>query len=345
MRNSIILLMLLLVIPVHAFADNGQGRSGALLLGAYFKTEKLISAAEENIGKLRIEISKNNNTIINLNGIISKASGRIDQNAKQAERVAREALQQAKIALLKNENSLREWELDKTRAEKSKRMIYNLLSKGYDREQGVTGIVAEFSGEIDIIKKNGNIVDSELSLIETGDEIRTADNITEVQVLEGRGTIIIGQNSRLMISDDSDEKQAVALSEGKAYLSIDKVDEYMKGLNDFIKEYKDAPLAIEESWKNMKEKIRHWSEKQFELKTPTAICAVRGTRFIVEVKDKDISQIAVLEGAVEVINIKEGTNVVVEKGYSVTCENNQFIKQEKTGNIEKWWEKRQEDQL
>jgi hypothetical protein len=54
----------------------------------------------------------------------------------------------------------------------------------------------------------------------------------------------------------------------------------------------------------------------FELGTPSAVIAVRGTQFEVEVNRQQETEVDVLEGVVEVISKHTGTSVLVEAGSS-----------------------------
>jgi hypothetical protein len=54
----------------------------------------------------------------------------------------------------------------------------------------------------------------------------------------------------------------------------------------------------------------------FELGTPSAVIAVRGTRFEVEVNQQQETEVKVFEGVVEVFGRRSGTSVLVHAGFS-----------------------------
>jgi hypothetical protein len=60
----------------------------------------------------------------------------------------------------------------------------------------------------------------------------------------------------------------------------------------------------------------------FELGTPSAVIAVRGTQFEVEVNRQQETEVDVFEGTVEVIGRHSGTSVLVEAGSSTRVEMN-----------------------
>jgi len=72
-------------------------------------------------------------------------------------------------------------------------------------------------------------------------------------------------------------------------------------------------------WKRVERLIGRFKIKgKFEINTPPAIVAVRGTAFTIDVADDGTTLVAVLEGEVEVIDKNYLRSIIINKGQQIT---------------------------
>lgn len=129
-----------------------------------------------------------------------------------------------------------------------------------------SGEIISVTGEV----KTNALSASQGSKIETGDILATGSNSEAVVKLESGSVLNIGQNSMLAVEETSSDNSVFKAILGK-----------------------------------VKAKVRKLKTRQkFEIKTPTAICAVRGTEFQVEVFSDGKTAIEVYEGIVGARNIQ-----------------------------------------
>jgi uncharacterized membrane protein len=295
--------LFLLALSGYAFAYENPKYSNSFLLSVLFKAQGLRENAIENIHKLEKEIQANENTIRKSREIINLAQ---EKNNTKAETIAHDARKSAEVAKAKNEQTKKEWEIKRIQAEKSIATIRNTLSKNYGEGQKIKGLVTNYSGRVEMFKKDGSKVyleNNQPGFLESGDEVWTGNGHAEVQVLYGRGSATIGPYSKFKMVEDTPEKQVVELLQGKAYMAIDKADDYAKKIKEQIERYKNDVETIRE-WTNeqtdeyvkkIKEEVHirklllnqaACSGYDRETKRLTgcisAVCAVRGTKFTSE---------------------------------------------------------------
>jgi tetratricopeptide (TPR) repeat protein len=350
MKLSSISLIILIVsiFSSFGFADEGPRYSNDFLLSVYFKAVELRDNAIAEIKKIDMEIQKNEEAIKKSERIISLAQQRNDEKAKQAEIIARNGLAKAAEAKARNEETKKELERLRTRADRSLATVQNMLARNNGSNQKVKGFISGFSGRVEILKADGTAVTAENNFLEPGDTVLTYDGSAEIQMLDGRATTTIGPYSEFLMKKDTPEEQAVELLKGKVYMAVDKIDEFAKKMKEKIEQYKEDLQTVKDI---NKEDIKYL-RNQFTLfmklisqegclnnRCPTAICGIRGTKLTSEIKEDKAMEITVLEGAVEVnipelnqsISLKEGNRVIIAK--------DGIVKQEKVESPERWWEK------
>lgn len=340
-----LLILSVLLYTAIAFAYDEPQYSKNFLLSVYFKAVELRDKAIMEIKKIDMEIKKNEETIQRAEKIISLAQ---QKGNTKAEMIAREALIKAQEAKRKNEETRKQLELQKIRADRSYATIQNILSQRYDSQQQIKGFVTNYTGNIYIIKANGERVTPENGFLEPGDKVWTGDGTAEMQMLDGRATAKIGPYSEFEMKKDTPEEQAVELLKGKVYMAVDKIDEFAKKMKEKVDQYKEDLQTIKDI---NEEDIKYWRH-QFTIfmklisqegchnnRCPTAVCGIRGTKLTSEIKEDKAMEITVLEGVVDV-NIPElNQTISLTEGNRVIITKDGIVKQEKVENPECWWEK------
>jgi len=327
------------------FAYDEPQYSKNFLLSVYFRSVELRDKAITEIKKIDMEILKNEEAIQKAEKIISLAQ---QKGNTQAEMIAREALIKAQEAKYKNEETRKQLELKKIRADRSYATIQNMLSQKYDSQKQIKGFVTDYTGNIYIIKANGERVTPESGFLEPGDKVWTGDGTAEMQMLYGRATARIGPYSEFEMKKDTLEEQAVELLKGKVYMAVDKIDEYVEKMKGKIKEYqKDLQIIKdinEEDIKNLHNRFTIFMKLISQggclnNRCPTAVCGIRGTKLITEIKEDEAMEITVLEGIVDV-NIPElNQNISLIEGNRIIITKDGIVRQEKVESPERWWEK------
>jgi mannose-6-phosphate isomerase-like protein (cupin superfamily) len=157
--------------------------------------------------------------------------------------------------------------------------------------------------------------------------------VSESTVLYEGDTIITGANSHLSLqfSDgstmDVNENTSVTL-QSMTDSSQPKIIQLLKGL-----------LHLNEvALQNLKHR--------FEVRTPTAVCAVRGTEFTVNADNTASTTVTVISGEVNVAATQTGKSVLLQAGESVTVTSEaitqsqmkQSVQSIDTSSIDRWWD-------
>lgn len=327
-----------------ASAAQEASQADGFLLGAFFKTQNLIDKAAADLEKVDREIQENDRVIKKAEEIITLARQR---DNKPAESAARDALLNARAAKKKNEETRARLELVRNRAVASLGAIQNRLafiSLDPGPKPQVRGLVSNFSGRVQVSKKNGESFDltsSDIGLLETGDSISTyGASSVEIQTLDGRGTVQLGEYSELKLQEDTPEKQVVELVRGKIYSAVDKVDDFVNMLQDKSERYADKLATIDrQSIDSAIAATKKWANRKLEVRTTVSCGGVRGTKFSVELKNGEETEFAVYEGAVDVSDLKGENTVLVEEGFKVIVTKAGISEPAKIADIDKWWEK------
>lgn len=361
----------------HASAYDQAQRD--FLLGVYFKAQLLrddVVAKEREIdseiSKIDAEIKKNEATIQNSQQIISLAGQRTDAKARKAEAIAREALMKAQAAKSTNETTRKELELKRNEAELAKirtdrslATIKNMLSEGpWDlrSEAPVRGFISGFSGRVDVNSANGKtytLNDPESpTFLKAGDVIQTYDNSRVVfHVLDGRGDISLGSNSKLVVGEDTQQEEEIGLVKGKLYTVVNKADDYVRAIKEKYEQYKEDLKTVTDP-NNLKDVYQYTKERLniLELEDRTncycpiflkdhkgscvrAVFGVRGTKLSIENKDDGSGELAVFEGVVDISTPDGKSKFSVKEGEKVTFTKEGISSPQKIENIDKWWEK------
>ncbi|MBW1746555.1 MAG: hypothetical protein JRJ25_09760 [Deltaproteobacteria bacterium] len=168
------------------------------LLGVIFKLERMRDVAIADIQRYEGEIQKCNSIIGKSEHIIRLAQ---QKGNVKAEMIAGSALAKATQAKLKNEELKNSAALRKKRAEFALVNVHNLPAKQSDVKTKIRSVVTGSTGRATIFSKrlneSINLDDNKAAFLEPGDEIWTYGNSSvEMQFLDGRGTLKLGEYSR-----------------------------------------------------------------------------------------------------------------------------------------------------
>ena len=182
----------------------------------------------------------------------------------------------------------------------------------------ITGIVANHVGRVDINSQStdGSAISAGEGYIREGDMITTYDNSSaQINCLDGRGDINITANSMVKIDKQDDNNEALSLLKGTMDIAIDKAEKFAQYVDEFAndpKGFTNEEVAI------LKEKLA----KRFEVRTPAAVLAVRGTKFSVWLDEAKNTHIKMTEGVVEITNKKTFKHSFVHAGEEMMIEQN-----------------------
>ncbi|MCJ7618385.1 MAG: FecR family protein, partial [Desulfobacterales bacterium] len=272
----------------------------------------------------------------------------------QAEIIAREASLKAQEAKIMNRDKKNSAELNKKRVGNALATVKNELSNALSQPQKIKSVITNYSGRVEIQKENGETFDfgkNQTSLLEKGDAIQTYGNSSaELQFLEGRGSLKVGEFSRVKMEEDDAGSQVMNMIQGKVNVSVEKVENYQKKMEEKIKEYKEDLKTVKDATKQ--EKLNAYEnylkglklrvKKKFEVLTNTSVMTVRGTGFLVYEDDIKGTEVVVLEGGVELKSKNETRTVMVNEGYRAAVAKDGILSgPEKIdiANLERWWEK------
>jgi hypothetical protein len=137
-----------------------------------------------------------------------------------------------------------------------------------------------------------------------GDEMTTyGSSSADTQTLDGRGTVHLGEFSKIKLEEDTPQGQVLRLVQGKIYSAVEKMDVYADMLQEKTKQFGSDFLTVanvsEKEYEAVIKSLRARAQKRFEVRTPSFAMSVRGTRFSFELKNGEATKIAVFEGSVE----------------------------------------------
>jgi type II secretory pathway pseudopilin PulG len=245
------------------------------------------------------------------------------ENNAEAAGLAEQALHAARTA----EGKARD---KKLKAEETIAGVRSLLAvKTNPRSQAVAG---ESSGDVRYVSKRSqetlSLTGDRPRSLEPGDGIVTAeDGRVRVHVLGGRGTMDVGEKTRLSVEENAQGEPVINLQQGRIDVVVEKLQAYEQTMNEYLKSCgqtlsaakrmteQEVGGAVEEM-----QKVARKFAKRFEIRSPTAVIGIRGTRLSVETDALKGTNIAVFEGRVELKDIKGRTypfETTVDAGYKV----------------------------
>ena len=322
-----------------------------VLLSSAVDCRKKIEQVSAEIVRYQNRIVKSRNTIANSTTIQKKAR---ETGNKEAERVATEAMANSEKTIKECNNFIVALKEKRSRYQSSLSSILRAMNSGTGQEANPAGTVLGYTGTVNIRNASGaesSLTGSSSFVFGQGDEISTSsDGSVSLNYLEGRGSLTVGPGSQVRMTKDKDSTDVLEVIKGKVYSGVLKADEYEKKMMDLYQKFSaDSLLKSVEPYKSytyeqwvgfVRARALRYSRK-FEVRTPSAVLAVRGTKFTVEVTDDNTTELRVIEGRVEYINPGTSGNIMVESGQVCRINKNEGLPVTQpvdTLNINKWWQ-------
>lgn len=260
------------------------------------------------------KIRKADETIAKANTLIDRAR---QLNNQAAEAVAFKALQTAEA----NKRSL---ESKKLQIDRNIAYVRNRMYEQAKLNTKIGGMVTNVSGRVRVISGKppyeAVTMDGEHpGYFEEGDTIETyGGSRADIQFLDGRGNMAIGEYSRVTMEQKSPLSEVLTVAKGQIHASVDKAEVYGKWVESQAQRAADDP---EKLLNQDFSAIRAWvksKSKKFEVRTPSAVTSIRGTTFGISVDDNGGTVIELEEGALAVFNPKKGGETLLHGGEKAT---------------------------
>ncbi len=156
--------------------------------------------------------------------------------------------------------------------------------------------------------------------------------VSQSTVLYEGDTIITGANSHLTLQ----------FSDGS---TMDVAENTSVTLQSITDSNQPKIIQVISGLLHLKELLEHFKHK-FEVRTPIAVCAVRGTEFTVKVDGDSSTTTTVISGEVNVTATQTGNSVLLQPGESITVSSGavsqsqmqQNVQSIDTSTMDKWWD-------
>jgi len=162
--------------------------------------------------------------------------------------------------------------------------------------------ITSYKGAIEI-RRNGTLIADSKNIeaveLQVGDVIRTGTTgiiKLHYDFEKGGKDLILGGNTEMEIVKNESGSNIPNLKKGRFFAAAESVPE-------------DVQRLVNSYWNKLKKKV--------EVRTPTAVCAVRGTIFTIDQDDAIGSEFNVFDGSIMVAPISGIDSVIVNKGEKV----------------------------
>jgi hypothetical protein len=315
---------------------------------SYYRAAKPSSASKSNSLNLQQQIMLNI-----FSGMLNNAVNNNNKSGAQnlALEQRNEAMRQQQLAILlakqkRQNDSIAQANHDKMMKDyKPLEGSADLSYKGLDDKPKMAPVhfnckITSFHGKVLVVKSNGQQIDlseTQSADIVPGDWIATNENswIKLHYAFENGGEdITIGSKSVLTIGINDDGTHSPTLMRGKMYavnqLGTGQVYQEGGGIID------QATFEVDKLKEKIKNKII-----RMNVRTPIAVCGIRGTEFTVNVDDFSNTEVNVMNGIVDlfgilkdnVITLTAGTKGIVKTSGEILGP----LKIDEATNTDSWW--------
>lgn len=319
------------------------------ITGTILRLEKMRDSLNTYIRLCDDEIQRCNATAIKSENMRQLAK---EKGNAEVEKVANEALVRAKKALSINTERKYSAISNKRRLDLSITEMKNQYINLPEHSKKITSVIINYNGNINLKKKNGELINwgkEQHLFLDKGDEISTPSGSSiELVFLEGRGNVKIGENSTVMMDEDSAGTELMNISQGKVNIVVEKQENYSASMEASIAAYReDLEIAKDEfkqrlvdEYDRMKKAGIKLAKRKFRVIVPPGAVAVRGTQLLINEDRKTGTEVIVLEGSIEMKGKKGDRTIIVDAGYKGTISTDGVV----TGpqmidisKIDQWW--------
>lgn len=332
MRKLMMLGLLLMVFTQAGISANEDNTAvwSATQMGMIFKFERQKDDVLERI-------RKTDEIILKAQNLISRAQAA--DNAA-AEAIAIRALQSA-------QETKRKYEQKKIQIEKNSAYVHNRMADKSGMNMKIAGMVTQHTGRVQVTSGKPPydtvLLDGDRAgYFEEGDTLSTYNNSSvEIECFDGRGTLKIGEYSSVKMEKKDETTEALNLIKGKIYVAVEKIEALEKWAQEKGSQLTDDPDEfLKKEFKKIEAHTKQYSKK-FEVRTPSAVTSARGTAFTVTTNDAGATVVEMIEGIVDVTNLKTFAVSSIKGGEKITIEpdGTSTIEASRIEPSREWWGK------
>ena len=336
-RLMVFLSLAVITFPTTLLSQNSPNQINPGVVSSILRLENYIQAADENLQRYQKSIDRCDKNIQNSTEILDAARKAGDS---QSEKNVSEAIRKSQKTKQKYVGLTSK---TKERQAQSRETMEVLMRKVQSESASERASLLNYTGKVTVTLANGKVAKlSELNgaTLEDGDMISTGDKSSvELQFLQGRGNMVLGENSKVTFSSQ-DSIDVLNMLDGRVKMQVEKVEAYYDNLvkkYDAYKKYITSPDSMYEvQMKRLKARI----QKKLELRVRvSAALAVRGTEFTIQCNG-DTSEVVVLEGCIEMKSLKNNKTVLINGGQKGTVMNDGTVlpvQSIDTKTLKEWW--------
>ena len=320
--------------------NSGEGFLVVVLL----KTQIQIDRAKADIEAVDLQLKANELIIQDAERKLAIA---LETNNAQAGLGPGNDLRSARAARAKLKKTRSGLEEVRARAETTDAIVRNKLVPGQRLEADslIIGMVSPDSGNAVVLKKDGKRIAlkrGKPGFLESGDEVLAGSaGHDEVQVLDGRGMILLGARSRLKVEEDNPQEQVLRIAQGKLYAALDWPEDLERTFRGMSETSDEALNVILKKYQSLdRSEIMRLFGRNLKILIPAGVCTLRGKRIGIEIKNEGATEISMFEGTGEVSDPRDEKHLLVGENSVTVVTKDGISEPQRIGRIDKWWEKK-----
>ena len=310
--------------------ENSDAQWSAAQMSLLFK---FVRQRDEAIAGIR----KADETIAKAQNLISRAQA---ADNKAAETVAVRALQTA-------QETKHRYEQKKIQVEKNSAYVRNRMANKIGMDTRIAGMVTQHSGRVHVSSgkppyETVPLNTDQAGYFEEGDTISTYNNSGAlIECFDGRGTLKIGEYSSVKMEKKDVTTEALTLMKGKIHIAIEKAEALEQWADDKGSQLVDDPdKFLQKEFGALRANVKKYSKK-FEVRTPSAVTSARGTAFTVTTDDTGATVVEMIQGVVDVSNLKTSAVSSLKEGEKITIaqDGTSVLEANRMEPSKEWWGK------
>lgn len=337
MKKVLCFLSFFILISTVIFPQNSSEAINTGVLSSILRLENYIQTTDENLQRYQNSIDRCDKNIRNSTEILDAARKSGDSQSASSMQTAIDKLKRTKERYVNLISIAKE---KKVRFQGTITILKNNLQAPL---QNFTGAILSSRGDVTITRANGKKIklqDLNISSLESGDVLNTGKGgRVELQCVDGRGNLIIGEKSQVAFTK-KDSVDVISILDGKLKMDVEKLEAFQASM---VKGYHNIVATVQSPdsvYNAQLEKLKARLQKKFELRNRCGgTASIRGTQFIVECKE-GITEITVTEGLIDLQSGQTKKSVAVAAGQlGILSDDGQQleVKQIDNSKIEAWW--------